>query len=163
MVIDDITYPIGTDLSSVFNLSIIRLKYDYAFYQDERVSIGASFGLFIMPLNLSVQADNSQEHVTKFVAPLPLLGLRTDFHIAQKFYLRQNVEFLYLSFTDFSGGILDLSVLLEHKTFKNVAFGFGVNSNRLNISLRNAESSIEFFGDIRMDYTGLILYGRYFF
>ena len=158
-----IIFPIGTDLSSVFNLSIIRLKYDYAFYQDDRVSIGASFGLFIMPVNLRAQADASEEHITKFVAPLPLLGLRTDFKITKKFYLRQNVEFLYLSFTDFSGGILDLSVFLEHKTFSNVAFGFGINSNRLNISLRNTDSNIEFFGDIRMDYTGLVLYGRYFF
>lgn len=158
-----IIFPIGTDLSSVFNLSIIRMKYDYAFYQDDRVSIGASFGLFIMPVNLRAQADNSTEHVTKFVAPLPLLGLRTDFQITQKFYLRQNVEFLYLSFTDFTGGILDLSIFVEHKTFKNVAFGFGLNSNRLNISLRNTDSNIEFFGDIRMDYTGLLLYGSYFF
>ena len=29
LVIGDIIYPIGTDLSSVFNLSIIRLKYDF--------------------------------------------------------------------------------------------------------------------------------------
>lgn len=158
-----IIFPIGTDLSSVFNLSIIRLKYDYAFYQDDRVSIGTSFGLFIMPINLIAQADGSAEHVTKFVAPLPLIGLRTDFKITQKLILKQNVEFLYLSFTDFTGGILDLSVFLEYKTFKNVAFGIGVNSNRLNISLRNTDSNIEFFGDIRMDYNGLLLYGSYFF
>jgi hypothetical protein len=161
--IGDVTFPIGTDLSSVFNLSIIRLKYDYAIYQDSRVSIGTSFGLFIMPLNLRVKADDTQGHNTKFIAPLPLIGLRTDFKINQKLYLRQSVEFLYLSFATFSGQILDLNVYLEHKTFKNVALGFGVNSNRLNISLKNTSSAIEFFGDVRMDYTGLLLYGRYYF
>jgi len=161
--IGDIIFPIGTELSSVFNLSIVRLKYGYSFYQDDRVSISGSFGFFIMPVTLKVKADASTEHNTNFTAPLPLVGLRTDFQITSKFYLRQNVEFLYISTSSFSGGILDLGVFLEHKTLKNVAFGLGINSNRLNISLKKPDSSIEFFGDIRMDYTGLLLYGRYFF
>ena len=42
-------------------------------------------------------------------------------------------------------------------------FGFGVNSNRVNVTIKDPESKLNFFGDIRMDYTGLILYGRYFF
>lgn len=159
----DVTYPIGTELTSKYNLSIIRLKYDYSFYQDERISLGASFGLFIMPVDFSVKAQSNEDQVTKFVAPLPLVGLRSDFRISKKFYLLQKAELLYLNFTDFKGSILDLTILLEHKTFKNVGFGFGINSNRVNVTIKDPDSSIDFFGDIRMDYTGLLLYGRYFF
>jgi hypothetical protein len=161
--IGGIVYPIGTKVNSKFNLSIIRLKYGYSFYQDERVSISASFGLFIMPVTFVVQAPDLQDSNTNFTAPLPLIGLRTDFQITEKFYLKQNVEFLYLSTNLFNGGILDLGVYLEHKTLKNVAFGLGVNSNRLNISLKKPDSLIEFFGDIRMDYTGALLYAKYYF
>jgi hypothetical protein len=161
--IGDIIYPIGTEINSKFNLSIIRLKYGYSFYQDKRVSIGASFGLFIMPVTFVVQAQGVRDSNTNFTAPLPLIGLRTDFQITEKFYLKQNVEFLYLSTSTFSGGILDLGVYLEHKTFKNVAFGLGVNSNRVNISLKKPDSAIEFFGDLRMDYTGALLYAKYYF
>jgi hypothetical protein len=159
----DIIYPIGTELTSKYNLSIIRLKYDYSFYQDKRVSLGASIGMFIMPVNFSVKAQGKEDQVTNFVAPLPLIGLRSDFQIGNKFYLRQTAELLYLSFTDFTGSLLDLTIMLEHKTFKNVGFGIGINSNRVNITIKDPESKFNFFGDIRMDYTGLLLYGRYFF
>ncbi len=158
-----IIYPIGTEVTSKFNLSIIRIKYGYSFYQDARVSIGASFGLYIMPVAFIVRAQGQEDHETNFTAPLPLIGLRTDFQITRKFYLKQNVEFLYLSTSSFSGGILDLAVFLEHKTFKNVAFGIGVNSNRLNVSLKKPDSNIDFFGDITMDYTGVLLYAGFYF
>jgi hypothetical protein len=161
--VGDIIFDIGTELNSKFDLSIIRLKYDYSLYQDKRVSIGASIGLFIMPVKFKVKAKNSEEQVTNFVAPFPLIGLRTDFQISKKFYLLQTAELLYLSFTNFKGGLLDLSIMLEHKTFKNVAFGIGINSNRVDVTIKNPDSKIDFFGDIRMNYTGLILYGSYFF
>jgi len=161
--IGDEVFPIGTDVASIFNISILRTKYDYSFYQDSRVSIGASGGLYVLQVNLRVKADNQNEHVTKFVAPLPLIGLRTDFLITNNFYLKQNFEFLYLSFADFSGGILDLSVFLEHKSFDHFAFGLGVNSNRLSISLKNPDSAVDFYGDLEMEYTGVLLYAKYFF
>jgi hypothetical protein len=161
--IGGIVYPIGSELNSKFNLSIIRIKYGYSFYQDERVSIGASVGLFIMPVSFAIKVPGLADNDTNFTAPLPLIGLRTDFQITERFYLKQNIEFLYLSTSSFSGGILDLGVYLEHKTFKNVAFGLGVNSNRLNISLKKPDSAIDFFGDIRMDYTGALLYVKYYF
>lgn len=159
----DVVYPIGTELNSKYNLSILRLKYDYSFYQDENISLGASFGLFIMPVDFAVRAQNQEDQVTNFVAPLPLIGLRTDFKIGKKFYLLQSAELLYLSFTDFKGSLLDLTIMLEHKTFKNVGFGIGINSNRVNVTIDNPDSTLDFFGDIRMDYTGLLFYGRYYF
>lgn len=159
----DIIYPIGTELASKYNITIVRIKYDYSFYQDDRVSLGASFGLFIMPVSFSVKAPGKEDQIANFVAPLPLVGIRSDFKIGKKFYLYQAAELLYLSFTDFRGSLLDLTIMLEHKTFKNVGIGIGINSNRVNVTIKNPDSNIDFFGDIRMDYTGLLLYGRYYF
>jgi len=156
-------FPIGTELTSEFNLTILRAKYDYAFFQDDRVSLGASFGLFIMPISLRVSAFGNQEKKTQFTAPLPLLGLRSSFKISDKFYLNQSVEVLYLAFTNFTGSLLDLNIVLEHRTFDHIAFGAGINSNRLNFNIKNPDSAIDFFGDISMDYTGLLFYGKYFF
>lgn len=163
LVVGGIVYPVGAELNSKYDLSIIRGKYDYTFFQDNRVSIGASFGLFIMPVNFSVKANLIGESTSKFVAPLPLLGLRTDFKITNKIYLRQSVELLYLSTSTFKGSILDLNVLLEYYAFKKIAFGMGVDSNRINISVLNQASSLgDFTGIIRTDYTGVILYGKFY-
>ncbi len=154
-------FPIGTEITSEFNLTILRAKYDYAFFQDDRVSLGVSFGLFIMPVSLRVNAINNQEKKTQFTAPLPLLGLRSDFKISDKFYLNQSVEVLYLAFTNFTGSLLDLNVALEHRTFDHISFGVGVNSNRLNFNIKKPDSAIGFFGDISMDYTGMLFYAKY--
>ena len=163
LIVGGVIYPVGAELNSKYDLTIIRGKYDYTFFQDNRVSIGASFGLFIMPVNFSVKADAIGESKSKFIAPLPLLGLRTDFKITKKVYLRQSVELLYLSTSTFKGSILDLNVFLEYYAFKNIAFGMGVDSNRINISVLNESSYLgDFTGIIRTDYTGLILYGKFY-
>lgn len=163
LTIGAIIYPIGTEIKSRYDLTIYRGKYNYSFYQDDRISVGVSAGLFIMPVRFTVQANGRQDHNTKFTAPLPLLGLRTDFKITEKFYLRQSAELLYLSFDSFTGSVLDLNIALEHNTFKHFGFGLGINSNRINITIKNEDSGIGFFGDIRMDYTGVLLFAKYYF
>ncbi len=160
--IGDEVYPVGSELKSRFDFTIIRAKYDYTFFQDSRVSLGASFGLFIVPMSLSVKTINFDDHQTKFTAPLPLIGLRSNFRISEKFYLNQSIEFLYLSFENYTGSILDLNIAVEHKSFKHVGFGLGVNSNRLKINIESEDSPINFYGDIGMDYTGLLIYIKYY-
>ena len=160
--IGDQIFPVGSQLNTKFNFTIIRTKYDYTFFQDNRVSLGASFGLFIVPMRLAINSINFDDHETKFTAPLPLFGLRSNFRISDKFYLNQSVEFLYLSFDEYTGSILDLNISLEHKTFKNVAFGLGINSNNLKLNIEKVDSPVNFYGDIGMDYTGLLLYIKYY-
>ncbi len=157
-----VLFPEGTEIKSSFDLTILRAKYEYLFYKDDRVLLGASFGLFIMPIGLKVNALNSQEKITQFTAPLPLLGVRTDFKISDKIYLKQSVEVLYISFTNFTGSLLDLNIAVEHKTFDHVAFGLGFNSNRFNFKVRNPDSNLDFFGNINLEYTGVLFYGKYY-
>ena len=162
--IGDVVFPIGTELTSKFDLTILRVKYDYAFLQNENVSIGASFGLFIMPISFSVITQHFEEQATDLVAPLPVLGLRSDFLITKKLYLRQSVELLLISIDDFQGRILDLDILMVHNTFKHVSFGLGINSNRLNIKAKGKSyPNINFFGEIGMEYTGVYLFAKYRF
>ncbi len=160
---DGVTYPVGTKLSSSFTSSILRAKYDYAFFQDNRVSLGASFGFFVMPVTLKAKAPNSQEALTKFTAPLPLVGLRSGFKITKKFFLKQSIELLYVAFANIEGRLVDFNFSLEHKTFKHIGVGAGVNSMFLDFSIKNQGSVIGLFGNIEMSYTGLLLYGKYYF
>ena len=154
----DITYPIGTKLDSKFYLSVIRAKYEYTFLQDERVSLGFSAGLYIIPLSFSVKSGSSEEESTAFVAPLPVFGLRSDFLITKKLELKESAEFLYLKIDNFSGSILDLRLALEYRAFKHFGFGMGINSNKLSVAAKGEDyPGIDFFGTVKMDYTGAFL------
>jgi hypothetical protein len=154
----DITYPVGTKLDSKFYLSIIRAKYEYTFLKDERVSLGLSAGLYIVPLSFSVKSSSSEEQATAFVAPLPVFGLRSDFLITKKLELKESAEFLYLKIDNFSGSILDLKLALEYRAYKHFGFGVGINSNKLSVAAKGEDyPGIDFFGTVKMDYTGAFL------
>jgi hypothetical protein len=151
----DTIFPVGTTLDSKFYLSIIRARYEYTFLQDDRVSLGFSAGLYIVPLSFSVQSGSSEEQATAFTAPLPVFGLRSDFLITRKLELKESAEFLYLKIDNFSGSILDLKLALEYRAFKHFGFGMGINSNRLSVAAKGEDyPSINFFGTVKMDYTG---------
>ena len=160
----DVTFPIGTRITSKYYISIIRAKYDYSFFQDKRVSLGASFGFFILPVNFSVRAGGSEGQSTKMVAPLPVLGIRSNFAITPKLYLKESADLLYLKIDNFAGSILDINIAMEHKTFKHFGFGAAINAFKLRIKAEgNDYPNINFFGDLGIEFTGITLYGSYYF
>lgn len=65
---------------------------------DKRVKLAFTVGLFIMPISFSTSALGLSDESVYFVAPLPVLGLQTDFAITPKIILTQNIEVLYLDF-----------------------------------------------------------------
>jgi hypothetical protein len=154
----DTTYPLGTKLDSKFYLSVIRAKYEYTFLQDDRVSLGFSAGLYIIPLSFSVKSGSSEEQSSAFTAPLPVFGLRSDFLITKKLELKESVELLYLKIDNFSGSILDLKLAVEYRASKHFGFGLGINSNKLSVAALGEDyPAIDFFGTVKMDYTGAFL------
>jgi hypothetical protein len=66
------------------------------------------------------------------------------------------VDFFYLNTGNFEGGLTDLRSTLEHHTFKNVGFGFGINRFDLNLSLEDEDS--EFLGDLQNTWSGFLAY-----
>jgi hypothetical protein len=43
-------------VNSEFNFDIIKLKYEYSFFLDDRLDLNAGLGAFIMPIEFGVQA-----------------------------------------------------------------------------------------------------------
>lgn len=162
--IDTMVYPVGTQLNSKFDLQIFKGDFDYAFYMDERIRIGASFGLFIMPISLSTDGEQFSEFNAQITAPLPVLGLSTDFAITPKIHLKQRIEFLYLRFSNFEGVLTDLNVRLEYNPWKHFGFGLGFNSYDLDITITSESNiNLDFIGTIESSFAGLLFYGKYFF
>ncbi len=162
--IDSTVFPVGTKLSSKFYFQIFKGAYDYAFYIDERIRIGASIGLFVMPISFSTVGLNLPEVSTSITAPLPVLGLSTEFAITPKLNFKQSIEFLYLEFSNYKGVLTDFDIRLEYNPWRHIGFGIGFNSYNLNISV-TAESNInlDFVGSLESSYAGLLFYGRYYF
>jgi len=162
--IGDETFPVGTEVTSKFNLRIFKGTYDYSFYMDERVKLGVSIGLFIMPISFSTSALGLSDEVADFIAPLPVLGLGANFAITPKLYLKQSIEILYLEISTFKGSISDMNIRFEYDPWKHFGFGLGLNAYRLNITAYKDDSALlDFKGTIKTSYTGILFYGKYYF
>ncbi len=161
--IGDLVYPIGTDVSSKMDLHIIRAMYDYSIYRDRRVTLGLSGGLYVLPMSYSIGADDIIDEADAFVLPLPVIGFRSAFFVTPKFIIKQNWELLYVKIPNFQGDISDLSVLLEYHPFNHLGLGLGFNAFRYSMTATEDWKGREFAGTFKTGFTGILLYGKYYF
>jgi hypothetical protein len=160
----DNTYPIGTTVDSFFNVRVFRGSYSYALFQDDRFRIGASFGLYVLPIDMGIRADGIGAEEEDITAPLPVFGIKIDFALTPKLFLKQSFDAFYLEYKNFKGSIVSATLALEYNVWKNVGLGIGVDTFRLKIEAEGEDyPGIDFIGDLEFNYTGLLLYTRVYF
>lgn len=165
--LDGQTFPAGATVSSTLDLDIFKGSYSYSFLQDDRVDLAVTAGLYVAPISINVTSSGSftgsaQQSLT---APLPVLGLRADFVIAPKWYLRSSFDVFYVSIDDYTGFITDVQVAAEYKAFKYVGFGLGFDTMHLNVEAESSTSvpGVEFNGQFGFDYAGIYAYTKVYF
>lgn len=162
--IGDEVYPVGTEVSTTYDVHIIRSLYDYAYFQDERISLGVSAGLYVLPVNFSIGTGNIIDEAAKFIAPLPVFGIHNIIFITPKILLKQNLEILYMNTANFQGSISDLNVYVEYNPLKHLGLGVGFNSFNFHFSTtQEFEDIFELKGSIGTGFSGFLLYARYYF
>jgi len=164
--IGDTLFPLGTEVTSSFDLQVFKGAYSYSFFQDDRMDMGVSFGIFVMPISFEIDASGGFEgHESESItAPLPVLGIRTDFAITPKIFLKYNLDFFYLEIDQFEGAVTDNKLVLEYNAFKNIGFGIGLE--RFNIYIKAEDEdypNIDFNGTFEFSYFGLMAYCKIYF
>jgi len=166
IVIDGVTYPTGTTVNTSFDIDVYKAAYSYSFFMDDRMDIGASAGLYVMPLQFELASSGlltsqASESVT---APLPVFGLRADFAMTPKWILNTRLEVFYLEYQQFKGAIYDSSVGVEYKAFKRVGFGLAVENFNIGVEAEGEDyPEIDLVGKIEYRYLGAMLYARVYF
>jgi hypothetical protein len=154
--------PAGSGVSSDFNLNLIKAEYSYSFFQDDRFDLAGAAGFYVAPMDFSLSASGLSTYKNSFnvTAPLPLVGLRMDFAITPKWFLRSDMSLFYLQYQDYTGRMRDITMAVEYKAWKNFAFGLGFDSFGLFVE-RNRDTTVpgvNFTGSVDFQYTGLMLY-----
>jgi len=160
---NEITIPAGSQVTSKFNFDIYRAGYSYSFFQDDRIDLAFSVGLYVMPIEFGLNAAGviNVDDTVRFTAPLPTFGLRMDFAITPKWFIRTNVEVFYLEIQEFTGTIYESGAALEYIPWKHLGFGLGFNTFSLDIEADGEDyPGIDFKGELGFRYTGLLLYAK---
>ncbi len=166
ITINNTTFPTGTQVTTELNLRIFKGAYSYSFFQDDRMDMGVSFGLFVMPIDFKIDASGAFEgHESESItAPLPVLGLRTDFALTPKLFLKYSFDFFYLEYDQFKGAVTENKILLEYNAFKHVGFGIGLDRFKVSIEAEGEDyPNIDFHGAFGFSYVGAMLYCKVYF
>ncbi len=163
VTVDDTTVlPAGTGIKSGFGLQLIKADYSYSFFQDDRADLAAIFGMYVAPIDVSLEAVGLATYSDNFdvTAPLPLAGLRMDFALTPEWFLRSNLSLFYLEFDGYTGSMSDITAAVEYQAWKHVAIGFGVDSFRIGVEHEGDSNipGVSSRGKIDIGYTGAMLY-----
>lgn len=156
----------GTRIKGHFDLDIYQLAYSYSFLQDDRIDLAAQLGLYVMPIDFGFSVSGLAEGSASanFTAPLPTFGLRMDFLVAPKWYIRTASQLFYLEYKQFKGSLVAFRGAVEYNPWEHVGFGLGVDSFRVRAEAKGEDyPAIDFRGNLEFSYVGLQLYARVFF
>jgi hypothetical protein len=166
ITVDNVTLAVGTVVESTFNFQILRATYSYSFFQDNRMDLAASIGLFVMPIKFELSASGlgSKQGDFNFTAPLPAFGLRGDFAITPRWMLRTNIDLFYLEYQSFKGMLADTRVAVEYNPWEHWGFGLGLDNFKVKLEAEDEDyPAVDFQGVVKSQFLGVQLYVRYFF
>lgn len=164
--IGDNTIPLGSRVDTTFDIDTYRLSYSYSFLQDDRMDFAVSLGAYILPVSFDLRAQGVVNVVESesITAPLPVVGLRFDFAITPKWFLKNNLDLFYLEIGDYRGAITDIKIRIEYNAFKNVGFGLSAESFRVKVeSEGNDYPGVDLLGTFEFESYGLMAYVKFYF
>lgn len=156
------TFTVGQQVDSFYNLRIFRGDYRYSFLLDERVDLTVGLGLYVMPLEVGIEASTvNREEMTPV---LPVLSLGFNFVITPKVFLKQQYGVFYLEYDNFEGGMTSANIAVEYNAFENIGFGLAFDSLRVRLKAEDEDyPSVDFVGEVNFSYASLMLYMKIFF
>jgi len=133
----DVSFPAGTAIDSTLDSETIKAAYTYSFYRTPQIETALSLGLHVTNMDASLQsAGLGIAQATSTTAPLPVFGFRLDYAITPKWLVRTKYELFFLdNFDTYQGALNDFTIAVEHRTFKRVGFGFGLNRSSLDLEI----------------------------
>lgn len=156
----DTVYPINTSINTQFDLDIYKLAYTWSFMRREKGYLGVSAGLYVASFGARLSSpDIGAVESDNLTAPLPVVGLRGQYALSEKFSLRASGEIFSMSFDDYDGTLVDLYAGIDYQLFEHTAVGLGVNRVTLDIDV----TKNRFRGTLDWQYEGGLLFLKFDF
>ena len=147
---DDVKYPIGTTVHSVFNFYDARLGAGYSFFKTRDKELGAGLGVHVASIRASISATAVGDEAGKVLAPLPTLNLYGNFALTDEWALRFRIDWLSLTYEEYGGSLTNTGIDVLYHPFRHVGFGLGLR----NYVLKADYDQPDWHGSVNMHFTG---------
>ncbi len=156
----DTVYPIDVTLKSQFDLAIYKLAYTWSFMRRDKGYLGLTAGLYIASFGAKLDAvDIGSVESDNLTAPLPVVGLRGQYDISEKFTFRASGEIFAMKYEEYDGTLVDLYAGIDYQLSEHTAIGLGLNSVTLDIGITRKS----FRGNLDWRYDGGLLFLKFDF
>src|SRR5262249_4967650 len=142
--IGDEVFPAGASVSSSLRLQILPITYSYSLLKRERAELAVTAGLHWSRLRFQAEGsassstlDLSRDANAKADVPLPLLGLRYDYHFGPRWSAGAGVAAFALKFGEstwnFEGSLWSARLHGEYRFARNFALGAALDGFRVKV------------------------------
>ena len=166
--IGDIVINPGENVKASLDLNVIRVGYNYSFFQDNRMDLVVGGGLYVMPIVFKVASSGGaiDANVSEsFTAPLPVVSLGADIALTPTRFVRNRIDAFYLEYDNYTGGIVDTRVAWDWEAFKHFGFGVAWDNFRMKAEAEDDTSvpGADFLGTFKFQNAGFMLYLKGYF
>jgi len=152
----DRTFDVNTLIETENDLSILKADYTYAALARERGFLGITAGLYVGEISMTLSAPRlGSSESESLTAPLPVVGLRGDYAITDRFTLSGAAQWFGFETDDVDGTLRDIYVGADYGFGERMAIGLAYNQVAMSIA---ATEEHGFRGSIDWAYDGLLLY-----
>jgi hypothetical protein len=155
ITIGDTTYPIDSEVSGDLDLGIYKAAYTWMFLREGRNFLGLSAGLYIADVGAEfIGPLGNQRESRDITAPLPVIGLRGEYGLGERWTLRGSAELFAFDYNAFEGSLYDVFAGLDFAMTDTLSLGLGFNAVSADLSLDDSELT----GSLDWSYSGAMTY-----
>jgi len=141
-------------------LSVYKAAYTYSFLNGEDSYLGATFGIYVADWNVSMREENTgSAEVGELTAPLPVIGLRGEYALSDRWSFRASGEFFFVEYDDVDGSLVDLYAGFDYSILDHLSIGIGFNRVTLNVDATKSD----FGGALDWRYSGALAFLKFNF
>lgn len=156
----DTLYTIDTQVDSDIDLVIYKAAYTYSVINREDGYLGATAGLYVVDTKASLtEATLGSAEVGELTAPLPVIGLRGEYALSDRWSFRASGEFFFIEYDNVDGSLVDIYAGLDYSVLDNLSIGLGFN--RVTLDVKASKGS--FAGGLDWQYSGGLVFFKFDF
>ncbi|MGH6910628.1 MAG: outer membrane beta-barrel protein [Phenylobacterium sp.] len=128
----DTTFPASFEVKSELHSDVYRLTLGYSFIKTDQAELGAALGLHATDFKIDVSGPGrianavglqDRRENTKFLAPLPTLGVFGTYEPMPKVILTGRADYMSLKVGDYDGSIFNGQAAVGYRVWRNVDIG----------------------------------------
>lgn len=131
----DQVFPVGSTVNSSYDIYDIRTSIGYTFFKRPDKELGVGIGLHVMKLKGSLEAAGIGVESATVTAPLPVFNFYGTFALTNEWAMRARMDWLSVTYQQYSGEIRSTAIDLIYQPFRNVGFGVGMRNLIVNVDI----------------------------